>query len=125
MAEEKRAGAAAFAVHPPFEAVIDARPALDPVKAGKFIAAEQVGIVEFQLLTVLVGDVVRVAAIRGINGHDDRFEDLRYIGSVFDEGIAPIEHDLWQNAAADAGQVRLALPLKFVDVIKVAVEAKR
>ena len=72
-----------FSVHPPFETVIDARTALDPVNAGKFIAAEQVGIVELDFLAVLVGDVVRVAAIRGINGLDDRFEDLRDIRGCF------------------------------------------
>ena len=124
MADEKRAGAPRKK-STPFEPVIEARAFLDPVDTGKLIGAEQVGVVEFQLLAVFVGDFVRIAAIGAIDGLGDRLEDVGRILGSFDERIAPIEHDLGLDAAGDAGKVRLPGPLKFVDIVEVAVEHER
>ncbi len=44
------------------QAVIDALPAIDAVIAGEAVADEEIGVVEFEALRVLVGDVGRVAA---------------------------------------------------------------
>ena len=88
----------------PVQTVVDARTGLDAIEAGEALHAEQVGVVEFQIEAILVGDAVAVAADGADHRHDDGFEDLVEIEFIADERHAPFERSFRHHASRGAGE---------------------
>ena len=66
--------------------VIDALPAIDAVIAGEAIGDEEIGVVEFEALRVLVGDAGRIAADRRGEGGGDRLDQRADIAQPLTQG---------------------------------------
>ena len=63
LADHAVGAAAAGAKKAEAHAVIDTRATFNPIEAGKPIVAEQFGVVELEILAVLVGYFARIAAV--------------------------------------------------------------
>ena len=92
-------GATLGAEGAPFQPVIDALAAIGAIYAGGPVRIEQIGLVELEVLAVLVRDEVGIGIVRAGDQRHDGLDHLREALIVLDERVAQLGRGLREEAS--------------------------